>query len=271
MRNRAGEVLIKKYSNRRLYDTTESKYITLDELTAIIRSGRDVRIVDAKTNEDLTQATLAQMILESGRAARLLPQPLLIQLVRMSDDALAEFFGRYLTWALDIYNQAKSGAAALAPFNPFATLPFAATNALAKFWTSAPMWSDAQGGPPPWAGMPGAPPWPGAPGAPPPGAPPAGAAWPGSPSAGGPPQAAYAAPPGAYAAPPPDDEEPEDDELPPDAPPLNPPHAAPASPSAAPAPAAPGPAAAAASPPSDELAELKRQFEELKRALLKAP
>ena len=76
MRNRAGEVLIKKYSNRRLYDTTESKYITLDELTAIIRSGRDVRIVDAKTNEDLTQATLAQMILESGRAARLLPQPL---------------------------------------------------------------------------------------------------------------------------------------------------------------------------------------------------
>lgn len=253
MRNRAGEVLIKKYSNRRLYDTTESKYITLDELTAIIRSGRDVRIVDAKTNEDLTQATLAQMILESGRAARLLPQPLLIQLVRMSDDALAEFFGRYLTWALDIYNQAKSGAAALAPFNPFATLPFAATNALAKFWTAAPMWSDAQGGPPPWAGMPGAPPWPGTatPGASPP----------------GPPPAAYAAPPGAYAAPPPDDDEPEDDELPPDAPPLNPPPVAPAPVSAAP----PTSAAAAPSPPGDELAELKRQFEELKRALLKAP
>lgn len=253
MRNRAGEVLIKKYSNRRLYDTTESKYITLDELTAIIRSGRDVRIVDAKTNEDLTQATLAQMILESGRAARLLPQPLLIQLVRMSDDALAEFFGRYLTWALDIYNQAKSGAAALAPFNPFATLPFAATNALAKFWTSAPMWSDAQGGPPPWAGMPGAPPWPGAPGAT---APP------------GPPPGAYAAPPGPHAAPPPDDDEPEDDELPPDAPPLGPAHAPPppATPAAPPVAAGPTPSA-----PNDELAELKRQFEELKRALLKAP
>lgn len=263
MRNRTGEVLIKKYSNRRLYDTTESKYITLEELTAIIRSGRDVRIVDAKTNDDLTQITLAQMILESGRAARLLPQPLLIQLVRMSDDALAEFFGRYMTWALEIYGQAKSGASALAPYNPFATLPFAATNALARFWSSAPMWSNEAGAPPgfgvpPGFGMPGAPP-PGA-GGPPPG-------WP-----GGPPPGQAAAP---QAAPPPP--EPDEDDAEPDVDhdeePTEDPRAVGRAAAAfdADAPTDPGRASAPrpAAPPKDELADLKRQIEELKRAFLK--
>jgi len=148
MRQRTTEVLIKKYANRRLYDTAGSRYITLDELAEIIRTGKDVRIVDAKTNEDLTQVTLAQMILENGRTARLLPLPLLIQLVRMSDDALAEFFGRYMTWALELYQQAKSGAAAIAPFNPFATLPFAATNALARFWGQPPTAPWGEGQPP---------------------------------------------------------------------------------------------------------------------------
>ena len=75
--------VVKKYSNRRLYDTDESRYITLEELTEKIRAGADVRVVDAKTNEDLTQATLTQIILE-GPAARLLPIPLLSQLIRIA-------------------------------------------------------------------------------------------------------------------------------------------------------------------------------------------
>jgi polyhydroxyalkanoate synthesis repressor PhaR len=135
MQQRGREVVIKKYSNRRLYDTAESRYITLDELAATIRSGKDVRVYDAKTNEDLTQATLAQIILESRRAARLLPVPLLTQLIRMGDDALAEFFGRYMSWALQFYQEARAGAQAISPYNPFATLPFAATSALARFFT----------------------------------------------------------------------------------------------------------------------------------------
>ena len=73
--------LIKKYGNRRLYDTGESRYITLEELAEKIRSGLDVRVVDAKTNEDLTQATLTQIILESGSAHRTLPVPLLTMTV----------------------------------------------------------------------------------------------------------------------------------------------------------------------------------------------
>lgn len=127
-------MIVKKYSNRRLYDTESSQYITLDELAEKIRRGSDVTVLDAKSNEDLTQATLTQIILESRRAARLLPIPLLLQLIRMGDDALAEFFGRYVSGALDLYLGAKNGAQALAPINPFATLPFSATNALARLF-----------------------------------------------------------------------------------------------------------------------------------------
>lgn len=126
-------MIVKKYSNRRLYDTEQSRYITQEELAAKIRLGAEVRVVDAATGDDLTQATLAQIILESRGASRLLPVPLLVQLIRMGDDALAEFLGRYLPSALDLYLQlqlqAKEGAAAIAPFNPFASRPFAAKRA----------------------------------------------------------------------------------------------------------------------------------------------
>ena len=117
-------LVVKKYSNRRLYDTDESRYVTLDEVADKIRGGADVRVIDAKTEEDLTQPTLAQIILESRNGARLLPVPLLMQLIRMNEDVLAEFLGRWLSTSLELYLQAKQGAQALAPINPFATLPF---------------------------------------------------------------------------------------------------------------------------------------------------
>lgn len=125
-------LVIKKYGNRRLYDTAESRYVTLEELAAKIRGGTDARVVDAKSGEDLTQSTLAQIILESRGAAALLPVPLLSQLIRMGDDALAEFFGRYLAGALELYVQARHGAQSVASYNPFATLPFSAGNAFAR-------------------------------------------------------------------------------------------------------------------------------------------
>ena len=99
---------IKKYSNRRLYDTEVSGYITLDELAQTIRSGVDVEVVDAKSGDDLTQATLAQIVMETG-AARLLPSPLLTQMIRMGDDALAEFMQLYVAWAFQVYSETKKG------------------------------------------------------------------------------------------------------------------------------------------------------------------
>ena len=125
-------MLVKKYSNRRLYDTEQSRYITQEELAEKIRLGAEPRVIDAATGDDLTQSTLAQIILESRGASRLLPVPLLVQLIRMGDDSLAEFLGRYMSAALDLYLHAKEGAAAIAPYNPFANVPFAATNALAR-------------------------------------------------------------------------------------------------------------------------------------------
>ena len=132
-------VLIKKYGNRRLYDTGDSRYVTLDELAAKIRTGADLRVVDAQTGEDLTQATLTQIVLETGHASRFLPVQLLTQMIRLSDDALAEFFSRYVTGALDVYLQAKRGVQSLASYNPLAQIPMAATDALARLWgTPAP-------------------------------------------------------------------------------------------------------------------------------------
>lgn len=149
MQQPGAPVVVKKYSNRRLYDTRESRYVTLEELAETIRSGRDVKVVDAKSGVDLTQGTLAQIILESRRAARLLPTPLLLELIRMDDDTLTEFFQRWLSWALEIYRYSKQGAQAMAPFNPFATLPFTATNAMARLFGSAAPWSTPEPPPPP--------------------------------------------------------------------------------------------------------------------------
>jgi polyhydroxyalkanoate synthesis repressor PhaR len=131
-------ILIKKYGNRRLYDTSDSKYVTLDELAAKIRAGADLRVIDAQTNDDLTQATLAQIVLETGNAAKLLPVQLLTQMIRLSDDALAEFFSRYVTGALDLYLQARRGVQSISTYNPLAQIPVAASDALARMWMGSP-------------------------------------------------------------------------------------------------------------------------------------
>jgi polyhydroxyalkanoate synthesis repressor PhaR len=124
-------MLVKKYSNRRLYDTESSRYITLDELAQKIQAGSDARVIDAKSNADLTQVTLTQIILESRRGAQLLPVPLLLSLIRMKDDALADFLGRYVTWALELYMHARQGVHAVSTMSPLASLAMQ-TNPLAR-------------------------------------------------------------------------------------------------------------------------------------------
>jgi len=151
-------VLIKKYGNRRLYDTSDSRYVTLDELAAKIRTGVELRVVDAQTGDDLTQATLTQLVLETGHAARFLPVQLLTQMIRLSDDALAEFFSRYVTGALDLYLQAKRGVQSIASYNPLAQLPIAATDALARMWMGGPFAGYQQPYPPGYAPPQGYPP-----------------------------------------------------------------------------------------------------------------
>src|SRR5688572_25854033 len=143
----ASPVVIKKYGNRRLYDTGDSRYITLDELAAKIRGGADVRVVDAQTADDLTQATLTQIVLETGNASKFLPVQLLTQMIRLSDDALAEFFSRYVTGALELYLNAKRGVQSIATYNPLMQLPFGAGDALARMWMASPFGAPAYGPP----------------------------------------------------------------------------------------------------------------------------
>lgn len=127
-------LLVKKYANRRLYDTSQSRYVTLDELAERIRGGQQLRVEDAKTGADLTQSVLAQIILESRGAAKLLPSSFLAQLIRMDDADVAFFLGQYLTWALEVYLQAKQTASHLGPFGPLAQAPFQATSAIARLF-----------------------------------------------------------------------------------------------------------------------------------------
>lgn len=134
-------LVVKKYPNRRLYDTAESRYITLEDLAQRIKAGSDVLVQDATSGADLTQAILTQIILESRGGARLLPIPLLLRLIRLGDEALAEFFGRYVSWALELYVQARQGARALVPMNPLVQAPFAATDALARLVLGAAHWA----------------------------------------------------------------------------------------------------------------------------------
>jgi polyhydroxyalkanoate synthesis repressor PhaR len=126
-------VTFKKYGNRRLYDTSASAYVTQAEIAARVRAGEDVRVLDAKTGDDLTPQTLAQIIFEDRHAARLLPVPLLLQLIRMGDDSLAEFFGRYVSWALEMYVQARQGMGALGA-NPFAAAAWPGMNPLSSIF-----------------------------------------------------------------------------------------------------------------------------------------
>jgi len=80
--------LIKRYPNRKLYNTEEKKYITLDEIAGLIRKGREIHVLDHVTNEDLTSLTLSQVILEEEkRHSGFLPGSILASLVRSGGDA----------------------------------------------------------------------------------------------------------------------------------------------------------------------------------------
>lgn len=115
-------MLVKKYGNRRLYDTESSRYITLEDLTVAIRDGAEAKVVDAKTGQDLTQVTLTQIIMEGRGGEKILPAPLLHQLIRLGDDALADFLGRYVQAALELYLTARKTTQSFMPFNPLVAL-----------------------------------------------------------------------------------------------------------------------------------------------------
>ena len=102
-------VLIKKYGNRRLYDTAGSRYVNLDDLAAMVRAGKDVRVIDAKSGRDLTRVTLTQIITEDAKGKPTgLPLELLRQLIVASDEMRQEFLMWYLKSAFETYEKLQN-------------------------------------------------------------------------------------------------------------------------------------------------------------------
>jgi polyhydroxyalkanoate synthesis repressor PhaR len=105
---KSGTVVIKKYGNRRLYDTAESRYVNLDDIAGLVRQGKDVQVIDAKTGQDLTRVTLTQVIMEDAKDKPTgLPLELLRQLVIASDEVRQEFVMWYLKSAFDAYQKVQ--------------------------------------------------------------------------------------------------------------------------------------------------------------------
>ena len=97
-------ITIKKYANRRLYDTESSTYITLDRLAAMIREGRDFEVVDAKSGDDITRQVLTQIIVdEESRGSTMLPVNFLRQLIGLYGNSIQGMVPSYLESAMDAF------------------------------------------------------------------------------------------------------------------------------------------------------------------------
>ncbi|KPP82277.1 MAG: polyhydroxyalkanoate synthesis repressor PhaR [Oceanicaulis sp. HLUCCA04] len=97
-----GKITIKKYANRRLYDTSASRYVTLDHLRDLVKENADFEVVDAKTGEDLTRGVLAQIIFEEeAKGANLLPVEFLRQLIGFYGDSMQAFVPGYLKMSME--------------------------------------------------------------------------------------------------------------------------------------------------------------------------
>jgi polyhydroxyalkanoate synthesis repressor PhaR len=122
-----GVVVVKKYANRRLYNTETSSYITLEHLAAMTRGGRDFKVIDAKTEEDITHNVLTQIIMEEeSRGQTMLPVNFLRQLISMYGDSMQAMVPGYLEESMDSFRrnqeQFKSAVQGAFAHSPFAEM-----------------------------------------------------------------------------------------------------------------------------------------------------
>ena len=117
------KVTIKKYANRRLYDTEGSTYITLDKLAAMIREGRDFEVVDAKSGEDITHQILTQIIVdEEARGSTMLPLGFLKQLIGLYGNSMQGVVPQYLDAAMDSFKRNQKAITDAFAGNAFADI-----------------------------------------------------------------------------------------------------------------------------------------------------
>jgi polyhydroxyalkanoate synthesis repressor PhaR len=103
---RSAPITIKKYANRRLYNTAKSSYVTLDHLSAMVRDGEDFVVYDAKTGEDITRSVLTQIIFEEeAKGASMLPANFLRQIIRLYGDTLQGLVPGYLEASMETFSR----------------------------------------------------------------------------------------------------------------------------------------------------------------------
>jgi polyhydroxyalkanoate synthesis repressor PhaR len=103
-------ITIKKYANRRLYNTATSSYVTLEHLSEMVRAGQDFVVQDAKTGEDITRAVLTQIIFEQenrGQGQNLLPLPFLRRLIRFYGESVQGFLPAYLEMSMESFAKSQ--------------------------------------------------------------------------------------------------------------------------------------------------------------------
>jgi polyhydroxyalkanoate synthesis repressor PhaR len=123
MAKSTGKVTIKKYANRRLYDTESSTYITLDRLAQMVREGREFEVVDAKTGEDITRQVLTQIIVdEEARGSTMLPINFLKQLIGLYGNSMQNFVPQYLEAAMDAFQRNQNAVKDAFSGNVFADM-----------------------------------------------------------------------------------------------------------------------------------------------------
>jgi polyhydroxyalkanoate synthesis repressor PhaR len=139
-------VIVKKYANRRLYNTETSSYITLEHLAAMVREGRDFQVLDAKTNDDITRSVLTQIIVEEeSRGQTMLPVNFLRQLISLYGDGMQSMVPQYLEASMQAFRQNQEklqqtfggafGGAGMGAFEKIAEQNMAMMQAAAKMWT----------------------------------------------------------------------------------------------------------------------------------------
>ena len=146
---RVEPVVIKKYANRRLYNTDTSTYVTLDDLAAMVKSGRDFVVFDAKSGDDLTHSVLTQIIVEQEShmgSQTLLPIPFLRQLIRFYGNSIERLVPSYLQVSLNTLAKEqerfrKSFAGAFTPAGAFEAYQEQARKNLAMFEQAMAMFS----------------------------------------------------------------------------------------------------------------------------------
>lgn len=97
--------VIKRYTNRKLYDTVESRYVTLDEIAEMVKQGVEVQIVDNRTKEDLTSVTLAQIVFEEEKKKNQMPLSVLRQIIRQPGERITDFISTQVSPRVDAIKQ----------------------------------------------------------------------------------------------------------------------------------------------------------------------